>query len=249
MTLGKKDVLCQRIIDEVPHEELAKLINERYWRITEKGQLLLDENPYIEFYLTSHPYNLESVGISLADLSKLYMKHSDKRIRDLLWGEFNRKSSQFYSNAISNGEFGDYCDLLSTMALFLEEEGRHRDALAMFLRYLHYQINFEAGMKAIKYYQLIKKVNDASDYLYSCAMLYPFCINTLLDLSNECGFDSTQLKECMNTTFNKENDKGIFTPEELTNFIMDGLNGDEDSQRKICKNAMKQASKKIPVRK
>ena len=47
----------------------------------------------------------------------------------MLWGEFNRRSVDYYTKGMTEGDFRDYCELLRTMALFLEEENRHKDAL------------------------------------------------------------------------------------------------------------------------
>ena len=44
----------------------------------------------------------------------------------------------------------------------------------------------------------------------------------------------------------KEKDTGLFSPNELADLIMCGLNGDQEGQKKICKSAMRSAAKKLP---
>lgn len=243
---GKKEEICSRISESVSESDLAPLVKERRWVVTEAGNALLDENKYIVFYMDKHPYCLEDIGLDINTYAKLFSGKPNGRVRDVLWGEFNRRSGDLYHKGVSKGEFHDYCSLLRVMALFLEEENRHKDALAMYFRYLHYRTNFEASLPAVRHYSYTRDVDHSAEILFSYSELLPFISKELLSLSDACGYESTDLKNQMIQAFSKENDTGAFSPTDLAEYIMMGLNGDRDGQQKMCKRIMKTAAKQIP---
>lgn len=245
-TSGKKEELCSRIAESVSEEFINGYVSERYWIVTEKGKALLEENKYISFFMEKHPYSLENVGLDINSCSKLFSGNPNGQVRDVIWSEFNRRSIESYSKGMTKGEFRDYCELLRTMALFLEEESRHKDALGMYMRYIHYRANFEAGLSAIRYYSILKKVDDAADTLYMSTEIYPFIAEEIQTMSYGCGYDSQQLYAFMKNAFSKENDTGVFSSTELADLVMCGLNGDQEGQKKICRTAMRSAVKKLP---
>ncbi|MBQ9467499.1 MAG: SAP domain-containing protein [Clostridia bacterium] len=245
-TSGKKEELCSRIAENVSEEAINGDISERYWIVTEKGKALLEENKYISFFMEKHSYSLENVGLDIESYSKLFSGNPNGRVRDVIWGELNRRSIDYYSKGMATGEFGDYCELLRTMALFLEEESRHKDALGMYMRYIHYRANFYAGLSAIRYYSVLKKVDDAADTLYMSTEIYPFIAEEIQTMSYGCGYDSQQLYYFMKDAFSKEKDTGVFSSTELADLVMCGLNGDQEGQKKICRTAMRSAVKKLP---
>lgn len=246
---GKKDDLCVRIVENLTEEDIAPYITERYWKLTEQGAILLKENPHIMFYMEKHEYSLDSIGLDIFTFSKLYEKPFNGGVKDRLWGEFNRLSVEYYAKAMSNGNFQDYCELLRIMALFLKEEGRYKDALAQYMRYLHYRANFKAAIPTLQHYSSIGFVDKDAVVLYVEVEILPYTAQEILSISEGCGFDSSQLKFFMLETFSKERDTGLFTPQELTELTMLGLNGDSEGQKKICVKSMKAVLKKMPKKK
>ena len=242
---GKKDNICGLIATNIPEDTLRAYVPERYWVITEEGKKLLEENPYIAFYLDKHVYNLNMIELEIFSFSKLFENDYSGRVRDRLWGEFNRLSSEFYKKGVTTGEFQDYCELLEIMALFLKEEGKIKDALALYMRFLFYRANFQAGFKALKHYSL-GYLDDDAIVLSVEVELLPYMVDQIMSMSEVCGFDSKQLRSFMLDAFSKEKDTGLFTPQELTELTMLGLNGDREGQTKICVKALKAALKKLP---
>jgi len=248
---GKKEELCSRIAENASETDVEGDVPDRYWILTENGKLLLNENSYIAFYMEKHKYNLELLGLDIGAYAKLFANKPNGRVRDILWGEFNRRTPGLYKKGMTKGDFRDYCELLKTMGLFLEEEGRHKDALAMYLRYLHYNINFHAGLSAMKHYSCMKKieknaVDSSADMMFIYAEILPFMADDIQTMCNGCGFDSNQLYQFMVEILSKETDTGMFSPKELADFIMYGLNGDREGQKQLCKVAMIATAKKLP---
>ena len=247
-TSGKKEEICARIAENASEETLSVDVPERYWIVTEKGKSLLEANKHIAFYMEKHPYYLENIGLDINSYSKLFSGNPSGRVRDVIWGEFNRKSGEYYAEGMTKGEFRNYCTLLRTMALFLEEENRHMDALRMYMRYMHYRANFDAGLHAIRFYSVLKKVDETADMLFMNTEILPYIANEIQAMSNGCGFDSKQLHAFMTDSLSQEKDTGLFSPKDLADLIMYGLNGDQEGEKKICKTAMRSATKKLPKR-
>lgn len=243
---GRKEEICAKLVENISEDVLSSDVPERYWIVTEKGKTLLEANKHIVFYMEKHPYHLENVGLDINSYSKLFSGNPSERVRDVIWGEFNRRSGDYYAKGMTKGAFRDYCNLLYTMALFLEEENRHLNALGMYMRYMHYRANFDAGLQAIQYYSILKKVDDAADMLFVNTEILPYIANEIQAMSSGCGFDSKQLYAFMLESLSSEKDTGLFSPKELADLIMCGLNGDKDGQKRICKSAMRAAVKKLP---
>lgn len=247
-TSGKKSDICARIAENSSEDVLQSEIIERYWILTEKGKLYLEEHAYIRFFMEKHPYSLENIGLDINAYSKLFSGNPIGQVRDVLWGEFNRLSEKYFIEGVNQKSFRNYCDLLRTMALFLEEENRHKDALAMYIRYLHYRANFDAGVSVVRNYSIMKDIKHTADMLYMDVEILPFIASEIRDMSNGCGFDSQQLHSFMNDQLAKEKDTGVFSPKELAALVMCGLNGDQEGQKKICLTAVKSIARKIPTK-
>ena len=243
---GTKETLCSIIADNVPVSEIEDIVSERYWLLTEQGTALLEQNPHINYYLENHPYSLQEIGLDINTYHHLFEKKPNGRVRDIVWGELNRKSVESYKKAVTKKEFFDYCQILRTMALFLEEENRHEDSLATYMRYLYYRINIKSSYSAFSTYMINKKFDNAADTLFINAEILPGLASEIKTIAENCGYDSKQLSSYMKKTFSQEHDTGAFSPAELTDFIMCGINGDKSGQKKICKSVMKSAAKKLP---
>ena len=248
-TSGKKDALCQRMTEEIPVDELEKSVTVRFWKITDEGQTELTKYPYISFYLEKHKYSLDQLGLNLKELSQLFKGKENLRTRDIIWGEFNRRTTEYYAEAIKDAEFYGYNENLRAMALFLEEEERFLDGLASYARYLYYHVNFGASAKALRYYLILKDMNHSIDMFRMESELLPFMKDELLALSNECGYDSAKLSEFLRESFLKEKDEGLFTIDQLMDVVFLQLNGDNQSHKGICEEALKSGIKKMSGKK
>ena len=122
-------------------------------------------------------------------------------------------------DVISTANMHEYSTLLRVIALFLEEEGRNIDALAAYIRYLHYSSNFNAGLQTLKMNSFNKDLKDATDRLYMYAEMLPFMANDIIRMSNKCGFDSGKPKDFISEILSKEQDTGIFSQQEMVELL------------------------------
>lgn len=79
---GKKAILIQRLMDEVPADELDKAFPERFYMRTEKGEKELKAEEYVSYI---HRHSIEDLDIwSLNQL--VYGAPSHLPYRDVIWG-------------------------------------------------------------------------------------------------------------------------------------------------------------------
>lgn len=112
---GKKaDILSA--VSQIPIEALERTVDERKYRVTEKGRKVLDDNESVVF-----AYKNPWTGISVDELKALSAKEKDVSARDLVWAEFNRRC---YYLPLS-GAWREYRQVRYAMYQFLKQERRH----------------------------------------------------------------------------------------------------------------------------
>ena len=148
---------------------------------------------------------------------------SPNRYRDVVWRNLNEMSVNSYASAMKTTNFFQYREVLRTMGLFLEEEGKYKDGLYQYLRCIYYNVNFKAVTSALVNYKMFKKMKDASEAFMLDAEIMPYEIDDLTRLIDECEFKSKDFDTFMLEAFQKERDTGIFNPQEMVDFVNFGL--------------------------
>ena len=202
------------------------------------GSKTEEDSAHMRFYNEEHPYDLEDVGLNRKAYNRLFADHPGGEVREVIRAELERRSVEAYKQGTAKGKFQSYCVLLRTMAMFLKEEGRCREALAIYMRYVYYTSNFVAGVTALKYYNLAKNVKEAADILFMNAEIHPFIADEIRTLGADCGMDDEQLHAFIKDAFAKEEDEGAFTDDQLVQMVLCGLDRDREGQKQICKDAM-----------
>ncbi len=242
---GKKEELCNRIIDNVTDEALVNYNLDHYWMLTDKGKEELQNNPYIELYTGPHKYRLMEIGLGYEKIASELNGISPNRYRDVVWKNLNEMSVNSYASAMKTTNFFQYREVLRTMGLFLEEEGKYKEGLYQYLRCVYYNVNFKAVTSALVNYKMFKKMKDASDAFMLDAEIMPYEIDDLTRLIDECGFKSKEFDAFMLDSFQKERDTGIFNPQEMVEFVNHGLRKHTGKQRTMFDTNFK---KKMRIR-
>ena len=126
---GKKAELVERISENADNDLLRSYIRSEKYTLTPLGEAEVAANEYIP-YLHSHKYT----EISIWDVNK---NVDPSHWRDYIWGQFNKFSMDY----AKNGQWGLYRNVRFSMAEFLAEEGKHRDALAMYGEVCFYDVD------------------------------------------------------------------------------------------------------------
>lgn len=121
-------------VDDVP--ALMRDLEQRGFasegKLTQLGEKEVIKGEYIS-YIRRH----KSYDISLSALSNLVNKYPKMHYRDLIWGEFNRKSLEY----MKNRQFGWYRKTQYSMYQFLMEEKRYEYAFSHLAQVLFYDLN------------------------------------------------------------------------------------------------------------
>lgn len=154
---GKKANLVQRITENLDDSDVKSYIPECKYRLTDLGEKELSENEYVpimhkspekttENAMFGPVFNVWEVNRRLAknpdwqaviEEMKQERASAEKHNRDVLWGKYNRESTQLFSD----GNFGLYRNVRLDMALLLMKEKRYRSALMFFSEVVFWDLN------------------------------------------------------------------------------------------------------------
>ena len=249
---GKKaDIITQ--LSEAGEASLSQFVKERTWKLTASGKEELRANPYIQYFLEKHPYNVNEVGVDIWSVNDEFVKNPKRPYRDIIYrqlnNQMNKASIAFQKDPISgSANTHQYCECYRLMGLFIEEEGKSFvNAADLYFQYLFKRINIHAGLQLLKTYNLFKNDRDYQketiQRYYDDIQLYPFHKTELLRLIDELDIDGESIRESMITSFKKTNDTGIMTEQEAADFVILELNGEGDKSRELAEKLAKKAVK------
>lgn len=118
---GKKaDILNE--LYRIPADILERFVDERKYRLTEKGEQTLKSNEHI-VYVFKNTFT----GISIERMKELVRNEPERPYRDLIWTEFNRRCYYMTLNGLTS--VGEYRNTHLAMYFFLKQEQKYKTAL------------------------------------------------------------------------------------------------------------------------
>ena len=123
---GKKDVLIQRIVDEV---DTTSLNLEKVYIPTEKGREHLKRYDYL--------FKVKKYGIRFEEYEAQQKKTPSSRSNDVIWQILNTKFNEYNMAR----DFGLARNELYNKALLLSEEEKQTDALMHYILVLYYDMS------------------------------------------------------------------------------------------------------------
>lgn len=251
---GKKTDIISRL-SEAGEDSLSRFVNERTWKLTESGKAELKANPYIQYFLEKHPYNVNEVGVDIWSVNDEFVKNPKQPYRDIIYrqlnNQMNKASIAFQKDPMSgSASTHQYCECYRMMGLFIEEEGKSFvNAADFYFQYLFKRINIHAGLQLLKTYKLFKNDRkyqaEAIQRFYDDIQLYPFHKTELLRLIDELNIEGEAVRESMIISFKRANDTGVMTEKEAADFVILELNGEGDKSRELAERLAKKAVKKL----
>ena len=251
---GKKaDIISQlSLADE---ESISRYVTERNWKLTERGHAAISANPYIQYFLEKHNYNVADVGVDIWTVNKEFVKNPNRPYRDMIYRQLNDQMNKAAvalqkDPAAGSSNSYRYCECYRLMGLFIEEEGgSFINAADMYFQYIFKRINIHAGLQLLRSYTLFKNdkkyQNDVIKRYYDDIQLYPFHKVELLRLIDELEVEGNKVREVLITSFKRAADTGIMTELEAADFVIYELNGEGDKSRNLAEKCAKRAVKKI----
>lgn len=251
---GKKADIVSTL-SNVPHDRIDGFIKERKWKLTDRGQAALKHNPYVQYFLDTHEYDVTIVGVTIWTVNEDFVKDPKRPYRDVIYRQLNDRMNEAYIAFQKHPMSGtantyQYCECYRLMGLFIEEEGKsYINASDLYFQYIYKWINIHEGMQFLIGYKLWQSdkayQNELIEHFYENIKLCPYQRTELLRLIDKLDLDGEALKKALITSFERADDSGIMTPKETADFIIYELSGEMEKSMDIANKLAKKAVKKI----
>ena len=190
---GKKAILIQRIIDEIPSAELNKLFPTRLYMRTALGEAELKAEEYVSYI---HRHSIEELDIW--SLNKLvYGSPSYLPYRDVIWGYLNQRSMEHFTAH----DFGLYRNCRFSMATFLGEEGKVKNELEMLAEVVFFDLTGAGNNYNPEYLYII--ASHFFPYEHSLARTAPGIIKRIFDCQEKLHLTDEALREVLSNRMKK----------------------------------------------
>ncbi|KUK15031.1 MAG: hypothetical protein XD53_1546 [Petrotoga mobilis] len=233
---GKKDELVNRLLVEVPHEELNARFPKRTYQLTELGKQALAEEGYVPYI---HRHQIENLDIWT--LNKIIHEPPYRPYRDKIWGYLNKRSMEHFAS----GNFGLYRNCRHHMYNFLMEEKRVKDALGMLSEVVYYDLSGLGNNYDPQYLNIYAK--NSFPYQDSTVRMAPGITNAVIHCQKELNLSDDELKALMLDRINRLSAPfHLFTPEECVDIVLMESRGDIDGLTKIYAKAKRRFKQRFP---
>ncbi len=233
---GKKDELVQRLIAEVPQDELNSRFAKRTYQLTELGKQTIEEEGYVPYI---HRHALEDLDIW--SLNRIIHEPPYMPYRDKIWGYLNKRSMGHF--AAHN--FGLYRNCRHHMSTFLMEENKIRDALGMLSEVVFYDLsglsnNYDPqflGIYALSFFP----------YKDSIVTMAPGITSAVIHCQKELNLSDEGLKTVMFDRMGRLSAPfHLFTPEECVDIVLMERRKDTEALTKMYAKAKRRFKQKYP---
>jgi hypothetical protein len=130
-TNGKKEELIQRVLAEIPQDELNAQFSRRKYQLTDIGKEALDAEEYVTYI---HRQSIEDLDIW--SLNKLVHTEPHMPYRDKIWGYLSHRSVKH----AMEGQYGLYRNCKYSMSRLLTQKERLKECLALLVEVAFYDI-------------------------------------------------------------------------------------------------------------
>lgn len=234
---GKKAVLIQRLIDEIPADELEKLFPDRLYMRTEKGEAELKAEEYVSYI---HQHSIEYLDIW--SLNKLvYSSPSHLPYRDVIWGYLNQRSAELFSA----NDFGFYRNCRYSMASFLGEEGKTKGVLEMLAEVVFFDLTGAGNNYSPEHLHIY--ASGFFPYEKSLATTAPKIIKQIFDCQEKLELTDEALREILTNRMKKLSAPiQLFDVDECVDIIFYEYAENKEALDKVYKLAEKRFHKNHP---
>jgi len=233
---GKKADIIDKLIAEVPENELSKSFSRRKYKLTELGEQVLKTDAYVPYI---HHHGKEDLNIWT--LNKLVYSGDIRVYRDKIWAHLNQRSQKLFSER----NFGLYRNCRYSMASFLREENKLYEAISMLSEVVFWDLcgagnNYDP-----------RTIDISAQYFFpydsSNITLAPGIIRDICDIQTELGLSEEQLKATLLERINRLTAPlVIFEPTECYEIFKNEKEQNIDALKKIYAKARRRFKEKYP---
>ena len=233
---GKKDELVQRLIAEVPHDELNSRFAKRTYQLTELGKQALDEEGYVPYI---HRHTLEDLDIW--SLNGIIHEPPFMPYRDKIWGYLNKRSMEHFAAR----NFGLYRNCRHHMSTFLMEENKIKDTLGMLSEVVFYDLSGLSNNYDPQFLDIYAQ--SFFPYKDSIVTMAPGITSAVIHCQKELNLSDEELKTAMLDRMNRLSAPlNLFTPEECVDIVFMESREDTEALTKIYAKAKRRFKQKYP---
>ena len=249
---GSKDVLAQRLIDNVSREELSRLFPRRMYKLTKKGRNILAKYEHIP-YIHYHPMIIELDIYSLDDLMQTlpYLPFREKIL------EFLNRQGQRYIEA---GSFGSFRGILRNMFDLTRENGNYDVAFGIVCELLAYGLSgldnnssplptpgVSDWMNEYRVKSWSKKADRFFPYESSCLRCSAYWIGKLLECKDRLKLDDEAFQQEILKGVSCAIPYRVFSEQECADIIMAEIDNDAERLAVISSAAEKRFRETYPL--
>ncbi|MDI6914486.1 MAG: SAP domain-containing protein [Desulfitobacteriaceae bacterium] len=233
---GKKDELVQRLLIEIPHEELNSRFTKRTYQLTELGKQALEEESYVSYI---HRHTLEDMDIW--SLNKIIHEPPYMPYRDKIWGYLNKRSMEHFAA----GNFGLYRNCRHHMSNFLMEEKKIKDALGMLSEVVFYDLSGLGNNYDPQYLHIFAE--HFFPYKDSTVTMAPGITSAVMNCQKELNLTDEELNAAMLARMKRLSAPlHLFTPEECVDIVFMESRGETDALTTIYAKARRRFKQNFP---
>ena len=233
---GKKDELVQRLLIEIPHEELNSRFTKRTYQLTELGKQALEEESYVPYI---HRHTLEDMDIW--SLNKIIHEPPYMPYRDKIWGYLNKRSMEHFAA----GNFGLYRNCRHHMSNFLMEEKKIIDALGMLSEVVFYDLSGLGNNYDPQYLHIFAE--HFFPYKDSTVTMAPGITSAVMNCQKELNLTDEELKAALLDRMKRLSAPlHLFTPEECVDIVFMESRGETDALTTIYAKARRRFKQNFP---
>lgn len=234
---GRKADLVNRLLEEVPSEELNARFPNRRYQLTALGEQTLAEEDYVPYI-----HRKQCEDLDIWSLNRLVHTPPDIPYRDKIWAHLNKRSGEHFAAR----NFGMYRNCRLSMFHFLGEEDRTRDALLMLAEVVFYDLSglhngYDPRLLSIW-------AEHFFPYKESSATIAPGVISHLTDCQDRLGLPDGELRGMLLQRMSRLRAPfHLFTPEQCVDIVYLEMHQDERALTAMYAVAERRFKEKWPT--
>ncbi|WP_025117110.1 SAP domain-containing protein [Lysinibacillus fusiformis] len=224
---GKKSVLIDRILNEMPKKDLANIELKSVYKLSLKGQELKNKNEHIIYFHRNAEYN-----ISIYQAHDFKMKHTHYSSSDIASHLLKQQSQEF----LSKGDWGLYRNARLNLARVALTEDKFETALKFLYEVCYIDLSGLGNNFSLKFIDIYEKY--FFPYENSNHTIAPGVIKLLIKTKVKLKLNDNQLLESLLSFLDEYHlPFHLFTKEEVLNIVLAEINNNKSEVSNIYKHA------------
>ena len=235
---GRKSDLVNRLLTEVPEQELKRRFTRYTYELTESGKEALHRASYIPFI---HRQNIE--GLDIWSLSEMVQNNPKLSYRDIIWRYLNERRLLH----IREGNYGLYRNCSLAMSEFVWEEGRLNTAFSLLAEVISYDLSGLTNGFEMKYLEIYAR--SYFPYEESTITIPPAIIRRVVEYRESKEYTNDQLKQKLFAELEKcKLPFRAFSAKECAAIVLMEIDEDVEGLRKIYNKAKRRLEKEFHLK-